>query len=116
MKRLTKSYFTHQLDKEISRIVRTKGYCIKCGKIDNLQTAHIISRSNRTVRWDLKNVLCLCAGDHINFAHKNPLLYAEFIKEYLGDDEYEQLKIRATKIKKWTIPEMQSLLNKFRKM
>jgi len=54
-------------------------------------------------------MICLCAGCHF-FGHKNPLQFAEFVKLWLGDYEYEQLKIRAVPVKRWTIPDMQSLL------
>ena len=115
MKKQTKSSLTRKLDKECSRIVRGRGYCewgiSDCSGADHskLQTAHIYSRTYKSVRWDLKNMLCLCAGCHF-FGHKNPLQFAEFVKLWLGDYEYEKLKIRAVPVKRWTIPDMQSLL------
>jgi hypothetical protein len=47
----------------------------------------------------------MCAGCHF-WSHKNPILFAEFIKEYLGEEQYEQLKIRARSIKQWSLDEM----------
>lgn len=116
MKKITRTSLKRKLDKEISRIVRARGNCAKCRKINNLQTAHIISRSNLAVRWDLKNCLCLCPDCHINFAHKNPILFAEFVQDYLGDYEYEQLKLKARSIKKWTIDELIKLLETLKKI
>ena len=109
MRKITKRSLTKLLDKEISRITRLKGYCVKCNKEDNLQCCHIFSRIYRSTRWDLHNVLCLCAGCHF-WNHKNPILFAEFVKIYLGKYNYNNLKLKATMIKKWTLEEMQELL------
>ena len=76
---------------------------------DKLQCAHIYSRTYRSVRWILDNLLCLCAGCHF-WAHRNPILFAEFVKTHLGEEKYQSLKIMATAIKKWTLSEMQELL------
>ncbi len=85
-----------RLDRLFSQIVRGAGKCVKCGNVDysKLQCAHIFSRSQLTVRWDFDNVLCLCAGCHF-WAHKNPLLFSEFVRNYLGECKYEMLKMRA---------------------
>jgi len=106
----TKKSLTHKLDRECSRIIRSQGSCLRCGNTTYslLQCCHIFSRANRAVRWDLKNLLCLCAGCHF-WAHQNPTLFGDFVKEWLGAD-YTPLKNRAGSIKKWTIEEMQELL------
>ena len=111
MRKPTKKSLTRRLDAECSRIVRARGMCWKCGKDDykHLETAHIFSRKNRSVRWDLDNMLCSCDGCHF-WSHQNPLLFAEFVKEYLGNYKYQQLKLKATSIRKWTLEEMQVLL------
>jgi hypothetical protein len=111
MRKVTKTSLKRKLDKEASRIVRARGGCAKCGKVayEHLQTAHIFSRSNLAVRWDLLNLLCLCDGCHF-WAHKNPVLFTEFVVDYLGHN-YVPLKQRALAIRKWTIEEMQELLN-----
>jgi hypothetical protein len=76
---------------------------------EKLQCAHIYSRTYRSVRWDLDNLLCLCAGCHFT-SHRKPLELSDFVKTYLGEPLYTSLKLRATALKRWTIPDMQELL------
>ena len=108
----TKKSLTNKLDKECSRIIRARGACQRCGKskYELLQCCHIFSRANRAVRWDLENLLCLCAGCHF-WAHQNPTLFAEFVKTQVN---HVLLLTRATSIKKWSLPEMQGLLESLR--
>ena len=110
MRKITKSYLTYKLDKCCSDLVHERDLCQKCGGFNSLQTAHIFSRSLRSVRWDLDNLLLLCAKCHF-WAHKNPILFTEFVRYYYSEYKYEQLKLKATMIKKWTLCEMQELLN-----
>lgn len=108
----SKKTLKNKLDKEISRIVRARGKCAKCGKeeYEKLQAAHIFSRSNLSTRWDLDNLLCLCGGCHLFWAHKNPVEFTEFVRNYLGEYKYERLRQNATSIKKWTIEDLQIML------
>lgn len=101
----TKRTLTKKLDILFSKIVRSKGYCVKCGKTSNLQAAHIYSRRYRSVRWDWNNVLCLCSGCHF-WSHHNPILFTEWVAEYLGEHKYIQLKLSASMLKKWSLGEM----------
>ena len=117
--KLTKKSLARKLDKEISRIVRSRGICARCSKgaeEKTMQCAHIFHRRHFSVRWDLKNCLCLCGGCHIFWAHLEPILFTEFVKKYLGSYEYAQLKLRARQIKQWTIPEMIELLEELKKL
>jgi len=102
-----------ELDKLFSIIIRNKGKCERCGEISPLNTAHIFSRRNLATRWDKNNALCLCVGCHF-WAHQNPILFTEFIKEKIGDKKYEELKEKSIKIKKWTIGELCELLEEFK--
>jgi hypothetical protein len=111
----TKKTITRKLDKVCSELVRARGYCVKCGETKNLQCCHIISRSHRATRWLMDNLLCLCANCHINFAHKNPILFADFCRNYLGDTRYSQLTMMGTMIKKWQLCEMIELYEQLKK-
>jgi hypothetical protein len=111
----TKKSLKNKLDKEISKLVRSRGYCVKCHRTENLQCCHIISRSHMATRWLLDNLLCLCPNCHINFAHKQPLLFSEFCKDYLGAERYSQLLMLGNVTQKWTLDEMSELLNSFLK-
>lgn len=111
MKKQTKSSLTTKLDKECSRIVRSRGKCELCWKEEysKLQCCHIFSRTYRNTRWSLQNLLCLCASCHFE-SHRNPLMFSEFVMEYLGDYKYQELKAQHLAIKRWNIIEMQELL------
>lgn len=52
--------------------------CEKCGARENLQAAHFITRSNHTLRWDYDNGVCLCAGCHLYWAHKEIQEFVEW--------------------------------------
>jgi predicted restriction endonuclease len=79
-----------------------------CDETRTLQAAHIFSRNNRSTRWDFFNILCLCAKHHF-WAHQNPILFTEWVKEHLGDENYEALKIRAKSPRHFTIEEMKTM-------
>jgi len=111
MRKQTKSSLTRKLDKECSRIVRGRGFCAMCNteEYEKLQCAHIYSRVYRSVRWDLDNLLALCASCHFN-SHRNPLNFSDFVKTHLGQPLCQSLKIRANTPKRWILCEMQELL------
>lgn len=113
----TKSSITRKLDKVCSEIVRSHGQCMKCGlgDYDKLQCAHIYSRTYRSVRWDLDNLLCLCASCHF-YAHKNPLIFAEFVRNHLGEVKYQSLKFRAIALKKWALSDMIDYYNSLKEL
>lgn len=116
-KKPTKTSLTRHLDKECSRVIRLQGHCVWCGLIDyeKLQCAHIFSRTYRNTRWDLKNMLCLCAGCHF-YAHKNPIAFVDKVQSLLGEHEYSELKRRHNLIMRWTLPDMQELLVNLKKI
>lgn len=107
MAKVTKSSLTRRLDKVVSEIVRKRGKCERCGSVDGtLQCCHIFSRTYRNLRWDLDNLLCMCASCHF-FCHKNPIAFVRFVEQKLGKEKVEQLaEIRNTYIK-YTIPDLE---------
>lgn len=113
MKKPTKSKLIKKLDKIVSLIIRSKGHSDKSGKADNLQDCHIFSRSCMSTRWDLDNHICLTAGEHLFWAHKNPIEFTEWVKGFLGLEKYEALRVKAQTIKKWSIWELEELLKGF---
>lgn len=104
-----------RLDEIFSLVVRKRGLCERCDKTINLQCSHVFPRDNFSVRWDLLNAFCLCAGCHAYWWHQEPILAAEFTKAKLGALNYNALLNRARAIKKWTEPEMQELLIELQK-
>jgi 5-methylcytosine-specific restriction endonuclease McrA len=103
---MKKSTIRNKLDKIVSEIVRSRGKCQRCGTKENLQTAHIFGRTYLNTRWSLDNLLCLCPDCHINFAHKQPILFAEFVRKFLGEEKYELLKEAHYQIYKPTIDDL----------
>jgi len=57
-----------------------------------LQTSHFIGRSNKAVRYDLDNLVGICAGCHI-YLTAHPLEHVEWFKQHLGD-RFEMLQGR----------------------
>ena len=106
----TKKSLTRKLDKICSQIIR-QNPCARCGEeqYDKLQCAHIFSRRYRSVRWNLFNMVSLCASCHF-WAHGNPVLFGEFVKTYLGEERYLLLKSTATPISKLTLDQMSLML------
>lgn len=74
-------------DDAFSKYIRSRGYCQsdRTSHAGNLQCAHIVPRTYKTVRTDERNALCLCAGCHTYFTHR-PLEWRTFI-----DIEYPDL-------------------------
>lgn len=79
-KKGTKSWYKQKCDTIFSKIVRSIGYCEKCGTTESLQCAHIEPRTNHTLRWDKNNALSLCYSCHIHWAHKNPREFTHWVE------------------------------------
>jgi hypothetical protein len=95
MKKPTKSRLKKRADTAFSLWVRktighcqAEGYGIKCSSV--LQCAHIVTRSNLTLRYNANNVLCLCSAHHFWF-HRHPLEFVEFLlQRYVEKFNYVQ--------------------------
>jgi hypothetical protein len=105
----TKTTLRRKLDKLCSEIVRKRGKCQACGKKHTLQCCHIYSRTYNNTRWDLENLLCLCASCHFYF-HKNPVLFGSWVYKSLGEEKYELLKEKHYLITKFTVDDLQTKL------
>lgn len=104
---------TNKLDRIVSEIVRAGGQCECCKKkLDpsRLNAHHVFTRTMRSVRWDLDNLICLCPSCHMFSstlsAHGHPLPFSEWIREYKGEDWYRKLYIKAYSIKQWSDKEL----------
>jgi 5-methylcytosine-specific restriction endonuclease McrA len=89
-----------ELDKLFSRLVRleAKGHCEVCGRpktFEELACCHIFSRKNLNTRWDKKNAFGGCWQCHLQFAHKEPIRFYDWVRERLGDEEFKKLRQRA---------------------
>ena len=102
------------LDDEWTAAVKKRdGYkCVHCDKVVGLNAHHIFSRSKRSTRWYLLNGILLCCSCHMlssGFsAHKTPTEFTEWVKEYLGEKQYDQLRQKAYSIDKRPLDEIQN--------
>ena len=70
--------------------------CRKCGRQDKrVECAHIYSRKNRALRWEPTNATSLCYYCHLQWSHREPLEFAEWIKEQLGEERFAELTRKA---------------------
>ena len=106
MRKPSKTTLRRKLDKICSEIVRKRGKCEICKGKRNLQSCHIFSRTYNNTRWSLDNLLCLCSGCHF-WAHKNPILFGEFVRKYLGEEKYQLIKEAHNIITKYTTDDLE---------
>ena len=81
-----------------SLIVKQKAgnQCEICRGGKCLQSHHIITKRNLTLKWDLRNGVCLCANCHtLNnlSAHGDPLFFTAWLLEHRPED-YEYLRVK----------------------
>jgi len=116
-KKSNRKILRKQLDKIWAEVVKKRANNIceykTCKKTTYLNTHHIFSRSNLSVRWSLGNGVCLCSGHHTltnESAHKSPIEFIEWLKKERGDQWYNKLRLKANQVKKWTDVELELLL------
>lgn len=112
---------TENLDNLWSQIVKARagGKCEVCGVTKSLNSHHIFSRSNRSVRWDLNNGVCVCVSHHVFglfSAHKSPIEFSEWLKEKRGIVWYEALREKAKKSVQFTLEDKESIRAEFRNL
>lgn len=82
-------------------LLRDNNRCRWCGGNSNLQAAHIFPKGTYPkMRYNLNNVLTLCYRCHFHKWHKNPIEAGEWIRQELGLDSYNQLRLRANYVDK----------------
>lgn len=110
MRKPKRSALIKKADKLFAESIRRRGVCEKSGKTNNLQCAHLYSRSRKSVRWNPDNAFCLNAGVHLFWAHKEPVEFVEWAKAMLGEDRYVALNERARIPRKWSISDLETLI------
>ena len=112
-----------KLDKQWSELVKIRAgnKCEVCGKTreqTQLNSHHIIGRTNRNTRWDLRNGCSLCVQHHKfgkQSAHEDYVWFDEWLKKYRKED-LEYLNGIKNTIKKWLPSEKQELIEEFNLM
>src|SRR5690349_15956172 len=76
--------------------------CLRCKKSNVvLQAAHVHSKGKyQRLRFELDNLLTLCIGCHLYWAHKEPLEFADWFRANWPDraDKLHSLKNSAPKV------------------
>ena len=100
-KRDEKQTWVNKCDATYSKVIRKRGFCEWpcCGRVENLQCSHIFTRDLWSVRWDLDNAFCFCAGCHKYRWHMFPTTAVEVAKMLLGEYKYTELSHRARTMK-----------------
>jgi hypothetical protein len=105
-----------KLDTTWAKLVKRNAgnQCEVCGKTTHLNAHHIYSRSKKSTRWELINGISLCVGHHVfssKFsAHKTPLEFMDWLKEYKGEEYINALRQKANQTLKLNKAEMEELL------
>ncbi len=78
-------------DQWMSKYIRARDRrCYICGKTDNLQNGHLITRGKFATRWDEKNCKCQCSG--CNKRHEfQPEIFTSMWIEENGIEAYQEL-------------------------
>jgi len=106
-----KKYYIKKLDKLFSDKVRSIGKCQRCSKSNcRVETAHIISRKNKTLRWDDNNALCFCTTCHF-WGHQDPLGFSLFVEKSCPK-RYKYLMENKNRLTKRSAKDLKELLEK----
>jgi len=110
------------LDAAFSKYVKERdGYVCQICKTDfshdhsGVECSHHVGRRKRSVRWEPDNASTKCLKCHRE-ADLNPLLHADWIKLWLGEERYEALKEKSGQLGKRTPQEKWELLDQLNQM
>ena len=99
-------------DREFGRYIRERdGSCVLCGARP-VQCGHIISRSQRTTRWDDRNAFGQCAGCNLRHEY-NPEIFINWFVNRFGWDVWERLSSKAHTHRKMTEDEINAIADKY---
>ncbi len=116
-----------KVDKELDRVwallVKHKAgwKCEVCGKRRKkyLNSHHIFTRQNKSVRWDLKNGIALCPLCHTlssKFsAHGTPITFTDWLRKYKGNEFVDLLTLKSNTPSKLFKFEKKLLLQELKK-
>ena len=80
--------------------------CHHCGlqfrnNPNSLHCSHIFTRSMKGLRWHPLNALAHCQRCH-EYLERNPLVFADHVRDVMGGTEYAKLRVMARKPTKLT--------------
>lgn len=88
-------------DAEFSKFIRERdGKCARCGTTKNLTCSHFWPRQHKSTRFDPKNCVAVCwmPCHKYHWEKEKQGAYRDFMLNWLGEEEYELLRIRARSI------------------
>lgn len=65
---------------------------VKCSSL--LQCCHIMRRNYHATRWDERNSVSGCQAHHVFYTHRD-LEWQKVIRDYIGDELYDELREKA---------------------
>ena len=89
-----------RFDRLVSQIILTRAdrTCDMCGRKEGrMNASHGVPRQVLSVRWNLKNLTCLCYRCHLWVWHKDPITAYEWFKTKYGLDRINYLKKESNK-------------------
>ena len=122
-KTLGMSSLVKKLDREFSRFIRLRHAssdgtveCVTCGKtlhFKEAHAAHFVSRRHMATRWHELNVNVCCP--RCNLYESGALdEYSRWIIQEYGMSTFEDLLALKRTTKKWTRPELEELIDKYK--
>ncbi len=94
-------------------LTRDNYTCQRCGRIKpnfKIDPHHIIGRVFRSLRWETRNGVALCAIKcHLQWAESDPLDFSKWITERLGEDEIMKLTLRKRNRFKTSVPNLSAM-------
>lgn len=106
MRKISRTTLRNKADRLWAEVVKLRAgnKCEYCGKTAGLNSHHIFSRSNASVRHDLDNGISLCIAHHTfssTFsAHKAPAEFMAWIEEQRGAEWLLELRKKAKSVSK----------------
>jgi len=114
MKVGTKKYYTDKIDAYLSKKIKARGKCQKCFLVNEpMDPAHIITRKNKTLRFDEMNIMCLCITCH-RWGHDNPKKFQTYVA-YRHPKRWAYLVKRKNIITKRTAIDLKELWESLKK-
>ena len=109
------------LDADFSKLVRERAdwTCECCGreyperKGMGLHCSHYWGRRNRATRWYGDNCFAHCFACHQRLGG-NPHDFAHWVRGQLGDTRYDELKLRANGVRKYTKADKEDMKKHFK--
>ena len=107
MKSSDRKKMVKKLDVVFSKFIRQRDKkCLRCGRTDTLQCAHIAGRRSLAGRWNEDNAITLCYACHLRWSHQQPLEFVEWLKENYPHYYEGALEVRRTTVKNLNLEEL----------